>query len=137
MDTESIMKVHDAVPVQDDAATKTPAPHTTASSTSMAVPAGDGTSSSNAPMWQQEKQGSKCCGCCCDYRMAVIILSIIRLLYLTFQCIMSLSLSFEVRIMIVYACMSIVSLVGAKYYSICLIGIDLVWCVGKYYTSYD
>ena len=31
------------------------------------------------PMYQQEKKGGKCFGCCCDYRRAVIILSIISI----------------------------------------------------------
>lgn len=30
---------------------------------------------SGVPMWQQDKQGAKCCGFCCDYRRAVIILN--------------------------------------------------------------
>ena len=30
-------------------------------------------------MHQQEKQGGKCCGCCCDYRRAVIVLACISI----------------------------------------------------------
>jgi len=45
----------------------------------VAVPAGNFQSSS-IPMWQQEKQGAKCCGCCCDYRRAVVMIAIITLI---------------------------------------------------------
>jgi hypothetical protein len=31
----------------------------------------------DTPMHSQTKQGSKCCGCCCDYRRAVIILNVL------------------------------------------------------------
>mmetsp|Transcript_18966 Transcript_18966/g.46975 ORF Transcript_18966/g.46975 Transcript_18966/m.46975 type:complete len:112 (+) Transcript_18966:37-372(+) len=33
------------------------------------------------PMHEQEKQGGKCCGGCCDYRRAVIVLCIISLVF--------------------------------------------------------
>ena len=32
---------------------------------------------SSTPMYQQEKQGARCCGFCCDYRRAVIIICIL------------------------------------------------------------
>ena len=32
------------------------------------------------PLHEQPKQGSKCCGCCCDYRRAVIIVNFVSLL---------------------------------------------------------
>jgi len=35
---------------------------------------------SGAPAASDEKQGSKCCGCCCDFRRAVIIMGIIGLI---------------------------------------------------------
>jgi hypothetical protein len=35
----------------------------------------------DTPMHSQMKQGSKCCGCCCDYRRAVIILNIILIVF--------------------------------------------------------
>jgi len=35
------------------------------------------------PMRDQEKQGGKCCGGCCDYRRAVIILCIVSLVFST------------------------------------------------------
>lgn len=46
-------------------------------SSTVAVSLGD--TNSSLPMWQQEKQGAKCCGCCCDYRRAVIVLAIITI----------------------------------------------------------
>lgn len=143
MDNESVWIIHDAGLVHDDATTNTPPPHTTASlasSFAVAIPVEETSSSSNVPiMWQQRKQDDKCCGCCCDHRWAVIILSIIRFVILV---IASSILIFDIRewsleifMMIVYACMSIFSWVGAVKYSICLVAIDLVWCVGKYYRD--
>eukprot|EP00529_Nitzschia_sp_RCC80_P031977 CAMPEP_0113459552 /NCGR_PEP_ID=MMETSP0014_2-20120614/10514_1 /TAXON_ID=2857 /ORGANISM="Nitzschia sp." /LENGTH=218 /DNA_ID=CAMNT_0000351145 /DNA_START=91 /DNA_END=747 /DNA_ORIENTATION=+ /assembly_acc=CAM_ASM_000159 len=49
----------------------------TASNTS----GGAGASGSNLPMYQQEKVGQRCCGCCCDYRRACIIVGIIFAIY--------------------------------------------------------
>jgi hypothetical protein len=40
-------------------------------------PAAVTTASVDTPMHSQTKQGSKCCGCCCDYRRAVIILNFV------------------------------------------------------------
>lgn len=36
---------------------------------------------SGTPMWQQEKQGARCCGFCCDYRRAVLIIACISALF--------------------------------------------------------
>ena len=70
--------------------------------------------------------------------MAVIILSSIRFVFLfVHSCFVVREWSFVLGMKIAYAIMSIFSLVGAKYYSICLVGIDLVWCVGKYYRYND
>jgi hypothetical protein len=44
------------------------------------------------PLQVQEKIGSKCCGCCCDFRRAVIILDCIHIAFAFF---FLLSLSFE------------------------------------------
>jgi len=35
---------------------------------------------SGAPAASDEKQGSKCCGCCCDFRRAVIVMGLIGLI---------------------------------------------------------
>jgi len=66
-------------------------------------------------------------------------MSSIRLLYMMYfllKGVRFLSVQ-QLCIIIAYVCMPICSLVGAKYYSIRLIMIDLVSCVGKYYTYYD
>jgi len=47
---------------------------------SIYVPAGN-TLSSDVPMWRQEKLGAKCCGCCCDYRRAVIMIAVMTLFF--------------------------------------------------------
>ena len=143
-----------AILVHPDAATNTPEPPQT--SWSVAVLVGDATSSGripmesastsfrNVPMWQQAKRGSKCCGCCCDFRRAVIILAIIRLGFLAFC--LSFTTEFDdteglfvaaLFTIVVYISMTIFSIVGALTYKICPIATDLVLCVGKYYTSYD
>jgi hypothetical protein len=44
------------------------------------TPAAIATAVADTPMHSQTKQGSKCCGCCCDYRRAVIILSILTII---------------------------------------------------------
>lgn len=36
--------------------------------------------SRNVSMNLQEKQGAKCCGCCCDYRRAVVVVAILWLI---------------------------------------------------------
>eukprot|EP00525_Craspedostauros_australis_P010704 CAMPEP_0198114824 /NCGR_PEP_ID=MMETSP1442-20131203/6090_1 /TAXON_ID= /ORGANISM="Craspedostauros australis, Strain CCMP3328" /LENGTH=245 /DNA_ID=CAMNT_0043772219 /DNA_START=72 /DNA_END=809 /DNA_ORIENTATION=+ len=36
---------------------------------------------SDVPMHQQQKIGTNCCGCCCDFRRAVIVVSIISLVF--------------------------------------------------------
>eukprot|EP00525_Craspedostauros_australis_P001667 CAMPEP_0198108982 /NCGR_PEP_ID=MMETSP1442-20131203/994_1 /TAXON_ID= /ORGANISM="Craspedostauros australis, Strain CCMP3328" /LENGTH=121 /DNA_ID=CAMNT_0043764415 /DNA_START=93 /DNA_END=455 /DNA_ORIENTATION=- len=40
----------------------------------------------NIPMHDQPKMGAKCCGCCCDFRRAVIVVMIISMVlsFLTF-----------------------------------------------------
>ena len=35
------------------------------------------TTPADTPMHSQTKQGSKCCGCCCDFRRAVIIVNVV------------------------------------------------------------
>lgn len=47
------------------------------------------------PMQEQEKVGSNCCGCCCDFRRAVIILDCILILY---SAMVLLALAFPVAI---------------------------------------
>ena len=143
MDNESVVNIHDSVLVHDDSAANSPAPMPTsaslASSWAVAIPVEDTSSSSNVPMWQQEKQASICCGCCCDYRMAVICLASIRFVILvitsSFFIVDTQEWSPELFLSIVYTSMSIFSWVGAMKYSICLIVIDLLWCVGKYYNN--
>jgi hypothetical protein len=48
--------------------------------TATAVAIASPTANSGTPMRQQEKQGAKCCGCCCDYRRATIAISIISII---------------------------------------------------------
>ena len=71
--------------------------------------------------------------------MAVICLASIRFVILvitsSFFIVDTQEWSPELFLSIVYTSMSIFSWVGAMKYSICLIVIDLLWCVGKYYNN--
>jgi hypothetical protein len=115
------------------------------------------------PMWQQPKQGGKCCGCCCDYRRAVIILAIIRLVFnvinvplLTLaadqtgastssgvedgeegqEAVFNGTIGNPVFLMSMAIFTAAASLVGALKFDIRLVAIDLVWFVGKYSIGY-
>lgn len=120
--------------------------------TTVAVPVG---SSSDIPMWQQPKQGAKCCGCCCDYRRAVIVIAIITICVSIGTIILVVAsatyptASVQVdddAVLAIYddslvtqaifsgvslAC-SICALVGANKYNIYLVGINCLWYVGNF-----
>ena len=105
----------------------------------------------NVPMWQQPKQGGKCCGCWCDYRRAVIIMAIIRLIsnvinipFLTGtstssgvedgdagQEVFNGSIGNPAFLMSMAIFTAVASLVGALKFNIHLVAIDLVWFVGE------
>lgn len=53
--------------------------------TTAAVPMADAT---EVAMRDQEKQGGKCCGCLCDYRRAVVVISIIYMINYFISCIL-------------------------------------------------
>jgi hypothetical protein len=48
---------------------------------SVAVAVPPGGAAVAMPMTEQPKQGGKCCGSCCDYRRAVIVLSAISIIF--------------------------------------------------------
>lgn len=124
-------------------------------SKSLAVPAGN--SSSNIPMWQQEKQGAKCCGCCCDYRRAVIVIAIVNICLALGSIIVSLVaaspsvatqfdddtlleiLNDSARTQAIFSGVSmfcsICALVGANKYNIPLVAIATLWYVGAFIAS--
>jgi len=114
---------------------------------SVAIPAGNAASS--VPMWQQEKVGAKCCGCCCDYRRAVIVVTIIGIVVGVMNLITILTVSavgaagaieddkveevykdsapFLAAFTAVALLASICGLVGALKFNTCLVAVDLVW----------
>ncbi len=117
------------------------------------VPQGSA-ATSGIPMWQQEKQGAKCCGCCCDYRRAVIIIAIIFIciavisIILTVAAVSVPSYSIEIvdsavlelwdeflkRAAIFYVFglfFSISSLVGPHNFNVMLIAVNIVWLVAN------
>lgn len=125
-------------------------------SSSVAVPTG--AANSNLPMWQQEKQGAKCCGCCCDYRRAVIVLAIINICVSIGYIIVIVAaasiptaqvnvdddqvmqayedaLPIQAAFYGVTLFCSICALVGANKYNIPLVAINTLWYVGSFIGS--
>ncbi len=126
-------------------------------SSTMTIPAGD--TSSSVPMWQQEKQGAKCCGCCCDYRRAVIAVAIISICvgigtvmlliaaasmpaYATSNIdddqvleILNDGLSYQAILSAIFLVTAICALVGALKFNIWLVSVNLVWYIGKLLLS--
>lgn len=144
-----------AVPLKKSSVTAPPGSSVMAppGSSSVTVPAGN--ASSNIPMWQQEKQGAKCCGCCCDYRRAVIIIAIVTVcISLASIIVIAATASIpaaNVQIdddvvlgiyedsfqnQLIFSCVSLVcsicALVGANKYSIPLVGINVAWYIGGF-----
>jgi hypothetical protein len=68
-------------PEKEIIAYATPATTSTFTPTTEHTPAAVTTVAADSPMYSQTKQGSKCCGCCCDYRRAVITLSILFIIF--------------------------------------------------------
>jgi hypothetical protein len=100
------------------------------------------------PMHQQEKQGGKCCGGCCDYRRAVIVLCIVSLVFSVIGIINpALDSSFEdaaypelskiisdhstdILIMgIVHIVMTLVALVGALIFNFYMVALYVLWSI--------
>lgn len=119
-------------------------------------PTGSQGHSSGTPMWQQEKQGSRCCGFCCDFRRAVIILGIISLLfnfgYFIFGIVApdkipSAGVEYDddvteqvvddlIRVTTILSGVSLVcticALVGAIKYNIYLVAVNVLWIFGNF-----
>jgi len=114
-----------------------------------------GAANTNVPMWQQAKQGAKCCGCCCDYRRAVIVLAIINICisigYLIFilaaasipgaqvnvddDAVMTTvegNVPIQAALYGVSLFCSICALVGANKFNIPLVAINTLWYVGSF-----
>lgn len=126
-------------------------------SSTMAIPAGN--TDSSVPMWQQEKQGAKCCGCCCDYRRAVIAVAIISICvgigtvmliiaaasmpaYATSNIdddqvleVLNDGLSYQAILSAIFLFTAICALVGALKFNIWLVSVNLVWYIGKLLVS--
>jgi uncharacterized membrane protein YqjE len=88
-----------------------------------------------SPNQFQTKQGSKCCGCCCDYRRAVITLNI---LYIIFGVIAVLGLVNSISedayrqqatLAGVGVFFSIVAFVGAYRYNIHMVGFNILFMI--------
>jgi hypothetical protein len=121
-------------------------------SSTVAVPTGNATS--NVPMWQQEKEGAKCCGCCCDYRRAVIIIAIITICISLGAIILTVASSVSttqididddalleiwddsLRTQAIFSGVSLVcaicALVGANMFNIPLVALNTLWYVANF-----
>jgi len=122
------------------------------------VYAGTGGNTSGVPIYEQEKQGAKCCGCCCDYRRAVIVINIIFIIIGVMNILGTITNSQIIRngqdfnddavedklkdmnvlnsIFIgLGLAASIASLVGAVSYNIYLVAVNVVWMMIQYIAS--
>jgi len=96
----------------------------------VAVPAGNALSS--VPMWQEEKLGAKCCGCCCDFRRALIIMAIISIISAVVG-VFSGTIPFWPAVVGIIPC--IASLIGALKFNTCLVGFQVAANIGKYWSG--
>jgi hypothetical protein len=107
----------------------------------------------------QEKQGQKCLGCCCDMRRAVIIISIMYLSFSTISLVFLLGFeslrmatkdAFDDDVLLetiehgyfvqsifvgIGVVASMCSLVGAIQYNIYLVAINIVWLITEYIAT--
>jgi len=136
-------------------ATVVTVPPGASNTTAFAVPAGD---SGDLPMWRQEKLGAKCCGCCCDYRRAVIVIAVITIciclgyIIVVFtaasvptagttitddqvQKLYDHTLKVQAILYIVSLFCSICALVGAIKYSILPVALNAVWYLGNFIAN--
>ena len=122
------------------------APPTTSAVT---IPAGGDV----VPMGQQAKVGAKCCGCCCDYRRALIAVASIGIAIIVISFISTLnaisaasstassygveaSVDNSVGIVVIVAILgvsaSVCALGGAIHFNIWLVVVNVVWLSCKY-----
>ena len=118
------------------------APPTTSAVT---IPAGGDV----VPMGQQAKVGAKCCGCCCDYRRALIVVASIGIALTVISFISALnaistasnygaeaSVDNSVGIVVIVAILgvsaSVCALFGAIHFNIWLVVVNVVWLSCKY-----
>jgi len=102
---------------------------------------------SEVPMRDQEKQGGKCCGGCCDYRRAVIILCIISLCFTALGFVNNASTSIDddeypkltqiyndhatgiLIVGIVGIVLTVLELVGAIIFNFYMVALYVVWSI--------
>jgi len=105
------------------------------------------TAVSEVPMRDQEKQGGKCCGGCCDYRRAVIILSIISLVFSIISLLGTFDPTFDeseypdltkivedhalniLIVQIVGIVMTVTGLVGAVIFNFYMVALYVLWSI--------
>jgi hypothetical protein len=132
----------------------------TAATTSIFIPTTNHTPAAavaDTPLHSQTKQGAKCCGCCCDYRRAVIIVNLIFIiLYITNvilytdgnQALWRLDLDDDGlldvvedtyrQLAILYGVglfASIVAIVGACRYNVYMVGFNVLYIIACFITS--
>ena len=76
------------------------------------------------------KLGGKCCGCCCDYRRAVIIVNAVGIALGLLGLVLSFGLSGSGFIFVILDIIfSIVAIVGAIQYNVIMVGLTVAWLV--------
>mmetsp|Transcript_4571 Transcript_4571/g.6748 ORF Transcript_4571/g.6748 Transcript_4571/m.6748 type:complete len:224 (-) Transcript_4571:207-878(-) len=120
------------------------------STTTTTIPAG-----APVPMMEQEKMGNKCCGCCCDFRRAVIICNIILLVFAVIGFIFVISgrtvdtgsysldddsaydtyFAIEIVTLVVTILMNICAILGAIKYNVGMVLVPAIWYVVEYIIS--
>ena len=144
VNTDPVAEKHNSEPAAG-AVAGLAAPPTTSAAT---IPAGD-----VVPMGQQAKLGAKCCGCCCDYRRALIAVASIGIAIIVISFISTLnaisaasstassygveaSVDNSVGIVVIVAILgvsaSVCALVGAIHFNIWLVVVNVVWLSCKY-----
>ena len=81
-----------------------------------------------------EKQGGKFCGCCCDYRRAVVVLSVIGIVLMAILIVLTLvgvgsgaSMAADAAMFAVIICFYIFQLDAALKYNVCMLGTVVVF----------
>jgi len=82
---------------------------------------------------QEKKRGGICCGGCCDYRMAVVVMATLQICTAVAFLPMATNSIFKTGLLVCLLPIpaAICGLCGALRYSIPLVAINILWYIGK------
>jgi len=82
---------------------------------------------------EEKKRGGICCGNCCDYRIAVIVMSTLQLCTALFCLPLATNSIFKTGLLVCLLPIpaAICGICGALRYSIPLVAINILWYIGK------